>query len=227
MLRSKLCVVMLVAVVLACLLAGSHSEEATLPGCPRLKFTFRRAGDARLRLSKRLIAPAQHSGQAYSFTSPAIAKVLLEAHQRGVNVEVILDKSNLTEKYSSADFLAHGGIHTLIDAAHAIAHNKIIIIDGAVVITGSFNFATAAEEHNAENLLIIRDGGVAKNTPPTYCFMCSTLNSTPTRLASCPKRSPTLPGPALRRAVPPGQNKACLLCSIELVTLGFAPAATK
>ena len=45
--------------------------------------------------------------QAYSFTSAPIAKALLDTHKRGVQVEVILDKSQRTEKYSSADFLAN------------------------------------------------------------------------------------------------------------------------
>lgn len=48
--------------------------------------------------------------QAYSFTSAPIAKALVDAHKRGVRVEVILDKSQRTEKYSAADFLAHAGI---------------------------------------------------------------------------------------------------------------------
>jgi len=100
--------------------------------------------------------------QAYSFTSAPIAKALLNAHKRGVKVEVILDKSQRKEKYSSADFLAHSGINTLIDSAHTIAHNKIMIIDGETVITGSFNFTKAAEEKNAENLLVIRDKALAE-----------------------------------------------------------------
>ena len=45
----------------------------------------------------------------------------------------------------------------MIDAAHAIAHNKVMTIDGETVVTGSFNFTRAAEEKNAENLLEIRD----------------------------------------------------------------------
>ena len=36
-----------------------------------------------------------------------------------------------------------------------------MIIDGETVITGSFNFSKAAEERNAENLLIIRDRELA------------------------------------------------------------------
>jgi phosphatidylserine/phosphatidylglycerophosphate/cardiolipin synthase-like enzyme len=100
--------------------------------------------------------------QAYSFTSAPIAEALLKAHTRGIKVEVILDKSQRTQKYSSSTFLANARIPTYIDAEHAIAHNKIIIIDRSVVITGSFNFTKAAEENNAENLLVIRSKDVAK-----------------------------------------------------------------
>jgi phosphatidylserine/phosphatidylglycerophosphate/cardiolipin synthase-like enzyme len=79
--------------------------------------------------------------QAYSFTSAPIAKALVEAHKREVKVLVLLDKSQRTEKYSSATFLLNEGI--------------------APLITGSFNFTKAAEESNAENLLVIRDASVA------------------------------------------------------------------
>jgi phosphatidylserine/phosphatidylglycerophosphate/cardiolipin synthase-like enzyme len=100
--------------------------------------------------------------QAYSFTSAPIAEALLKANKRGVNVEVILDRSQETQKYSSTTFFRNARIPTYIDAEHAIAHNKIILIDRSVVITGSFNFTKAAEEKNAENLLIIRSQELAK-----------------------------------------------------------------
>jgi len=95
--------------------------------------------------------------QAYSFTSAPIAKAVIDAYRRGVHVEVILDRSHKTAAYSSADFLQHAGIPVMIDCEHAIAHNKIMIIDGQTVITGSFNFTKQAEQSNAENLLVIRD----------------------------------------------------------------------
>jgi phosphatidylserine/phosphatidylglycerophosphate/cardiolipin synthase-like enzyme len=99
--------------------------------------------------------------QAYSFTSVPIAKALVNARQRGVKVEVILDKSQRTEQYSSAKFLLDYAVPTWIDAKHAIAHNKIMVIDGSTVLTGSFNFTKAAEESNAENLLVIHDQKLA------------------------------------------------------------------
>jgi len=66
------------------------------------------------------------------------------------------------EKYTSATFLANSRIPTFIEDIHAIAHNKIMIIDGQTVITGSFNFIKAAEENNTENLLIIKSPELAK-----------------------------------------------------------------
>ncbi len=100
--------------------------------------------------------------QAYSFTSAPLAEALVVAKRRGVSVRIILDRSQRTEKYSEADFFSHNEIPTLVDARHSIAHNKIMIIDGFVILTGSFNFTKAAEEKNAENLLIINDPVLAK-----------------------------------------------------------------
>ena len=101
--------------------------------------------------------------QAYSFTSAPIAKALVNASKRRVVVNVILDKTQIkNNQYSSAKFLIGQGITTYIDYKPAIAHNKMIIIDGQTVITGSFNFTKAAQLHNAENLLVIKDQELAK-----------------------------------------------------------------
>jgi phosphatidylserine/phosphatidylglycerophosphate/cardiolipin synthase-like enzyme len=76
-------------------------------------------------------------------------------------VEVISDKSQRGDKYSSATFFANDGVSGKIDAAHVIAHNKVMTIDGEMVVTGSFNFTRAADENNAENLLVIHDRKLA------------------------------------------------------------------
>ena len=98
--------------------------------------------------------------QAYSFTSDKVAKALTDCEKRGVKVVAILDRSNRTKNYSAADFLAHNGVETYTDSMHPISHNKIIIIDGSTVLSGSVNF-TKASEKNAENLLVIRSTDVA------------------------------------------------------------------
>jgi phosphatidylserine/phosphatidylglycerophosphate/cardiolipin synthase-like enzyme len=94
--------------------------------------------------------------QAYSFTSKEIAQELVNAKKRRVRVEILLDKSNELETYTELSFLHDHGLAPLIDAHHAIAHNKIIIIDSKTLVTGSFNFTKQAEHENAENLLIIK-----------------------------------------------------------------------
>jgi phosphatidylserine/phosphatidylglycerophosphate/cardiolipin synthase-like enzyme len=99
--------------------------------------------------------------QAYSFTAYPIAEALIDAQKRGVKVEAILDKGQLHETKTKLGLIAKGGVITYLDGAHAIAHNKVMIIDGKTVITGSFNFTNAAEEHNAENLLILDDAVLA------------------------------------------------------------------
>jgi phosphatidylserine/phosphatidylglycerophosphate/cardiolipin synthase-like enzyme len=95
--------------------------------------------------------------QAYSFTSAPIIAAIARAHARGVKVSVILDKSNVKGRYSGATYLKNHGITPLIDRRVAIAHNKVMVIDGRDVISGSFNFTKAAQEKNAENVLFIRN----------------------------------------------------------------------
>ncbi len=91
---------------------------------------------------------------AYSFTSAPIARALVDAHKRGVDVQVVVDKSQKSARYTSATFIANAGIPVRIDSNHAIAHNKVLIVDGKTVQQGSFNYTKAAESSNAENVLV-------------------------------------------------------------------------
>ncbi|MFA5183072.1 MAG: phospholipase D-like domain-containing protein [Syntrophales bacterium] len=100
--------------------------------------------------------------QAYSFLSPSIAQALIVAHRRGVKVELILDKSERQEGLTPPTEMANAGIPVYLDAVHAIANNRIIIIDHKTIITGSFNFNKTSEEMNAENLLILQTEALAK-----------------------------------------------------------------
>jgi phosphatidylserine/phosphatidylglycerophosphate/cardiolipin synthase-like enzyme len=155
--RSVLMLVSLMAVLIVATSAVAGEHE-----CLPVTVCFTPGGNCTALLVQALnTAKRSVRVQAYSFTSASIAKALLDASKRGVRVQVILDQSQRTEKYSSADFLANQGVPTMIDATHAIAHNKVMIIDGETVLTGSFNFTKAAQEKNAENLLIIRDPALA------------------------------------------------------------------
>jgi hypothetical protein len=90
----------------------TDQKEATAPAkLPPIEVHFSPKGGCTEAVVKEMNA-AKNSilVQAYSFTSVAIAKALVEAHERGVRVEVILDKSSCTKNYSAADFVQHAGI---------------------------------------------------------------------------------------------------------------------
>jgi phospholipase D len=109
--------------------------------------------------------------QAYGFTSPVILRALADARTRGVDVQAILDKSDdrierddtdaRSRRISGARFTAEANIPTWIDDSVAIAHNKVIIIDGHLVIGGSYNYTASAERRNAENVTFIDAPAVA------------------------------------------------------------------
>ena len=96
----------------------------------------------------------------YSFTLDSVGDALVAAKDRGVEVKVVLEKDQLS-KYSEYWRLKEAGIQVRLDGNPALMHHKVAIIDGAVVITGSYNWSTSAETRNDENLIIVRSREVA------------------------------------------------------------------
>jgi phosphatidylserine/phosphatidylglycerophosphate/cardiolipin synthase-like enzyme len=100
--------------------------------------------------------------QAYGFTHNGIAQALVRAHQRGVLVRVLLDKKSASSNRFVIGLLENAQIEVRQDGKHAIAHNKVMVIDQEVVITGSFNFTNSAATRNAENFLILKSEDLAQ-----------------------------------------------------------------
>ena len=73
----------------------------------------------------------------------------------------ILEKVN-ERKYSGATLLEAADIPVWIDFAPAIAHNKIIVIDGYLTIGGSYNYTAAAQKRNAENVTFTESAEIAR-----------------------------------------------------------------
>jgi phosphatidylserine/phosphatidylglycerophosphate/cardiolipin synthase-like enzyme len=101
--------------------------------------------------------------QAYSFTHNAIAQALARAKERGVDVKVILDAKSANGNRYVIGVLESANVAIRSDANHAISHNKVMVIDNEIVITGSFNFTNSAEQRNAENFLILKSINLAKS----------------------------------------------------------------
>ena len=101
--------------------------------------------------------------QAYGFTSKKIIDALVQAKNRGLQVEIILDRSNFHEKKNDVlKLLQNNQIQIYQDKVAGIAHNKVMIIDDNIVITGSFNFTENADKRNAENIIVMTNNDIAK-----------------------------------------------------------------
>jgi phosphatidylserine/phosphatidylglycerophosphate/cardiolipin synthase-like enzyme len=99
---------------------------------------------------------------AFSFTSRPIARALVAAKARGVDVQVTADREQaFAGDGSRIPDLSKGGIPVWLEVRYQSAHNKVMVIDAdtstPVVITGSANWTGAAARKNAENVLVLRN----------------------------------------------------------------------
>jgi phosphatidylserine/phosphatidylglycerophosphate/cardiolipin synthase-like enzyme len=98
---------------------------------------------------------------AFTFTSAEIADAMLERARAGVAVQGVIESRNAGRDYSQYNRLRATAHDVLPDGNPYIMHHKVIIIDDATVILGSYNFTASAEDANDENTLIIHDPEVA------------------------------------------------------------------
>ena len=92
---------------------------------------------------------------AFVFTSDPLAEAILAAHRRGVQVRGVFEAARIGDLGSDVERLRAAGLPIRLDTNPNTMHHKAILIDGRLVITGSYNFTRSAEERNDENLLII------------------------------------------------------------------------
>lgn len=114
--------------------------------------------------------------QMYAFTARPIVAALIGARARGVDVRAIVDRSQLDDDPSDADAvarLAAAGATVRVDTVPGLMHDKIMIVDDAEVLTGSFNYTWSAEHRNAENLLAIRDPALAAEYARNWAIAAS------------------------------------------------------
>lgn len=155
-------ITLLAAAVLGC---NAQAAADPAPAAPVLSVHFSPHGGCSQTVVS-LIGEAKHSVRlsAYGFTSQPIAEALIAARKAGVDVRVVLDRSDAgphAGKNSKALSVKAGGVLVWIDSKHPIMHDKFVVVDGAAVETGSYNY-TAQGENNAENCLVIRDAGLAQ-----------------------------------------------------------------
>lgn len=140
--------------VLACLfsVANVFADENDLTFKAECYVHFSPKGGASAAIVDRInLAEKEVVVQAYNYASIDIADAIIAAKNRGVKVTLLIDGKQPTANGNQLQYSKDHGIPVFLDKKHAISHNKVMIIDGTWVHTGSFNFSANAEKRNAEN----------------------------------------------------------------------------
>ncbi len=92
----------------------------------------------------------------FAFTNKEIADALIRAKKRGLRIRGVFDeKQNEYQKYSKYNYLLENGLDVKLYGGNFKLHDKVMIIDKKIVVTGSYNFTVQADEKNSENSLVI------------------------------------------------------------------------
>jgi PLD-like domain/Starch binding domain len=102
----------------------------------------------------------------YNIRSETFHAKLDELRGRGVRVRIVVDAKNAANPWNTLDdrLEADGFALRRFDnsrSRYAIMHHKFTVIDGAVVLTGSYNWNGTAQHVNDENMLVLRDPALA------------------------------------------------------------------
>jgi phosphatidylserine/phosphatidylglycerophosphate/cardiolipin synthase-like enzyme len=98
---------------------------------------------------------------AYSLSLNSIRDALLRAHDRGVQVRMVMESENMDR--SDPQKLKDAGIPMLGDRREGLMHNKFIVIDKSEVWLGSMNFTDSGAYADNNNLMRIRSVKLAED----------------------------------------------------------------
>ncbi len=106
----------------------------------------------------------------YQLDLPTVTQALLNAKKRGVAVRLVTDVDILNDPEENASFkqLQTAGIPVVAGNPNAIMHNKFVIVDGAAVWTGSWNFTVDDTYRYDNNAILIRSRELARNYVVTF-----------------------------------------------------------
>jgi len=99
---------------------------------------------------------------AFSFTGNKLGEAMIDVMGEGVEISGIFESRGANTEYSECQTLLENGADVMLDGNPRTFHHKVIIIDGEIVIFGSFNFSDSADKENDENLIIVYDAHLAQ-----------------------------------------------------------------
>ena len=126
-----------------------------------------------------LIQEARESIDVSMFylTHKNVSRELVSAHNRGVDVRVIIDATSATNGYSKHSYLRENGIQVKVEDWGGKMHMKSAIIDGKHLILGSMNWTSAGESKNDENTLIVRNSNDSQAYQSFFNLLWSSIDN--------------------------------------------------
>ena len=93
----------------------------------------------------------------FTITDNLITDALLRAHERLVRLRIISDNDKALNRGSDIDELVRAGLEVRLDLSEHHMHHKYALFDGALLVTGSYNWTRSAAAHNEENIVVSDD----------------------------------------------------------------------
>jgi phosphatidylserine/phosphatidylglycerophosphate/cardiolipin synthase-like enzyme len=98
---------------------------------------------------------------AFSFTDHPLALAMIDRANAGVDVKGVFETFGSTSDRSELKTFKCAGIAARQDGNPSFLHDKIMIIDNAIVVTGSLNYSSSADKENEENVVILDNPEIA------------------------------------------------------------------
>ena len=112
----------------------------------------------------------------FAFTHGDLSTVMIERAFAGVEVAGVFETRGANTQYSECNVLREYGIDVRLDSNPRTMHHKVIIVDGEIIITGSFNFSKNATTSNDENLLVLYDADLAAHYEQEFYELMRSAN---------------------------------------------------
>lgn len=90
----------------------------------------------------------------FTISDDRLSDAILDVHKRGLKVRLITDNDKARDQGSDIVHLIDCGVPVRMDASESHMHHKFAIVDGKILVNGSFNWTRSATEHNQENILV-------------------------------------------------------------------------
>jgi phosphatidylserine/phosphatidylglycerophosphate/cardiolipin synthase-like enzyme len=127
---------------------------------------------------------------AYSLSLNSVRYALIRAHDRGVNVRVVMESTNMDK--SDPQKMIEAGIPIIGDNMDGLMHDKFMVIDRAEVWMGSMNFTDSGAYEDNNNLFRIRSKKMAENYTKEFEEMFLDNKFGPNVVAETPHPSLTI-----------------------------------